>query len=178
MITLKKSSGAPARLPKSSESGFTLLEVILAITLFGMLVTIGYRAMVNGTQAKMIVRSQVIEQTMMGTAHRTLQQVFSSASRVKGSSNNLEIDLNYADNNWLDGVQFVRLTYNSNRELVAFTDTSAQGSLLMSNLNEAGFRYVAGGQEQSTWNLSKAPDAIIFFWSHQGYSQRWWFSTQ
>lgn len=162
----------------SFSRGFTLVETLLVISLFAILIIIAYQALVTAAQAKVTVRSSVAQQAMIRSTHQVLQQAIGSGARIKGSVDQLEIDLRQADTTWLDGVDFLVLTLTENGELRVQSDHSSQTSILLSDLETARFSYTSKGLKQTMWDSVQQPDLVEFSWSLMGRSEQWWFSKQ
>jgi len=163
----------------SRESGFTLIETMLVITLFALFVIVAYQAIVAGAQAKATVRAGVTQQAMLRAAHNVLQYAIASGAQVNGSFERMKIDLRHADSTWLDGVDTVVVSISrENGELHVFADDSPEGSLLLDDLEAASFSYVKDGLERASWNGRVGPDSVVFSWVRKGHAERWWFSKQ
>ena len=160
----------------SAQMGFTLIEVMLVLTLFSLLMTMAYQSIVAGAQAKSIVQARVSQQSMLRSVHRTLQHALSSGARIKGASDRVEIDLRYADTDWLDGVDKMQLFANGEGELRAAVDDSPGPTVLLGNFKRHGFRYLSGGLEYPLWNQVQRPDAVVFYWTSGDIQERWLFS--
>ena len=163
---------------QSAQMGFTLIEIMLVITLFSLLMTMAYQSIVAGAQAKSIVQARVSQQSMLRAAHRTLQHALSSGARIRGSSDRVEIDLRYADTDWLDGVDKMQLFANRAGELSAVTDNSSGPTVLLKKLERHGFRYLSGGLEYAVWGQEQRPDAVVFYWASGDRQEQWFFSKQ
>ena len=162
----------------SAQRGFTLIEMMLVITVFSLMLTIAYQSIVASAQANSIVAVRIADQAMLRAAHRTLQQAFASGARINGSVDRMEIDMRYADSHWLDGTEKVLLRIGSGGELHAFADNSRKATVLLNGLEKLRFLYMSEGLEYSAWDQQVRPDSIVLDWQSADTHQQWWFSRQ
>jgi len=159
-------------------NGFTLLEMVLALSIFSLILLMAYQAVVSSSQAKLRVSNAVDHQSEQRSAYRTLGNAVGSLADINGDRHFIEFDLSYADSPWLEDVGRLRLVIATDRSLWAYVDDQEPGTRLLGLGEQAEFSYIDDGIRQLSWSKSNRPSAIELSWSEQGQLQRWRFSAR
>jgi prepilin-type N-terminal cleavage/methylation domain-containing protein len=159
-------------------NGFTLIEMVLALSIFSLILLIAYQAVVSSSQAKLRVSNAVDLQSERRSAYRTLSNAIDSQASISGDRYAIEFDLSSADSPWLEGADRLRLVIADDQSLWAYIDGQQPGSRLLGSIHQAEFSYVNDGISLLNWNKASQPSAIELSWSEQGQLQRWRFSTR
>lgn len=159
-------------------NGFTLIEMVLALSIFSLILLIAYQAVVSSSQAKLRVSNAVELQSERRSAYRTLSNAIDSQALINGDRHSIEFDLSSADSPWLEGVDRLRLVIADDQSLWAYIDGQQPGSRLLSWIDQAEFSYFNDDISQPNWNKASRPSAIELSWSERGQLQRWRFSAR
>jgi prepilin-type N-terminal cleavage/methylation domain-containing protein len=159
-------------------NGFTLIEMVLALSIFSLILLIAYQAMVSSSRAKLRVSNSVDQQSERRSAYRTLSNAIDSQANVNGDRYSIEFDLSSADSPWLEGADRLRLVITDDQSLWAYIDNQQPGSRLLGAMDQAEFSYFDDGVSELSWNKTVRPNAIELSWSEQGQLQRWRFSVR
>lgn len=165
------------------QSGFTLLELLLALTLFAMLSVIGYQAIADVARAKGQIQSQVETQTQRRLAYRALQSAMSSGAEISGTRLDLRLLFSGQESNWPDSVTSAHIVLDSAGQLLSSLGPKGETTILMTGLEGAEFRYIKGGVEHSSLDSasgqqSDSPVQLIFSWRQAGAVEQWRFSMR
>ena len=166
------------RPPKSSMIGFTLIEVLVSLTLFSLIIAIAYQSIISTATGRSLLVEKVDRQYALRAAHLTLKNAFSSGSLVWGDRQQIEFDLATSDTPWLLGTQKLMLTINKQGQLLAKLDNAADNSVLMNKLDQAAFMYHSNGVDQREWALNTLPDWAELSWTENGEQRRWRFACR
>ena len=159
------------------QSGFTLVETLLALTIFGFILLVAYQALESSVQAKVRVVSSVEQQNQLRLAHRTLTNVFDSGAELSGDNDSVEIDLSSGDSPWLEGVKRISLVISEDQTLWAGID-GGEVTKLLEMPGVAEFGYLDGGIRQVIWQGQRRPTGVELRWLEGGELRRWQFQTR
>ncbi|MBL4672966.1 MAG: prepilin-type N-terminal cleavage/methylation domain-containing protein [Arenicella sp.] len=159
-------------------NGFTLIEMVLALSIFSLILLIAYQTVVSSSQARLRVSNAIDQQSERRSAYRTLSNAVDSQASVSGDRYSIEFDLSTADSPWLEGADRLRLVIADDHSLWAYVDGQQPGSRLLREIDQAEFSYFNDGISQLNWNKASRPSAIELNWSEQGQLQRWRFSAR
>ncbi len=177
-ITYSGGQGRERTINLRREGGFTLIETVLAMSIFSLILLIAYQTLVTGAQAKQRVSESASLQTQQRSAYRTLANAFDAGARVIGAQHTIEIDLTTGDSIWLEEAKNIEFALTPDGELWAYVDVDQQASLLLSQLDQAKFSYFAAGERHSQWNSKLSPSAVDLSWVEGGELRRWRFETR
>lgn len=159
--------------------GFTLIEMVLALSIFSLIILMSYQVLATTAQAKLRVSQSSDEQTQLRAAYRTLGNAFAARAQLNGDKSKVELNLSRADSTWLDGTQFISFVILDGQALWAYVDNDeAQASLLLSGLEQAEFKYFVGEQSRAAWALKSPPVAVELSWIERGELRKWLFHSQ
>jgi prepilin-type N-terminal cleavage/methylation domain-containing protein len=156
-------------------NGFTLIEMVLSLSIFSLILLIAYQTVVSSSQAKLRVAKSVEQQSELRSAYRTLTNAFDSQASFIGDKHFIEFDLTTAQSPWLEEAESLRLVLTEDQRLLAYVDGRQSPSPLLSFINQAEFSYLDDDLIQLRWNRSQPPKAIQLSWNKQGELQRWRF---
>ena len=159
-------------------NGFTLIEMVLALSIFSLILLMAYQALVSSSQAKLRVSNAVDQQSERRSAYRTLGNAIDSLATINGDRHFIEFDLSSADSPWLEGADRLRLEIAADHSLWAYIDDQQPGSRLLELGDQAEFSYLDDGLSQMRWSKAIRPNAIELSWSEQGQLQYWRFSAR
>ena len=162
----------------TQHSGFTLIEMLLALSIFSLMLLFTYQTIVSSADAKRRVSESVGQQSELRSAYRTLSNAFASKAIFIGDKSSIDFDLSSADSAWLEGADRLSLVFSKDQSLLAFVDDEAQASRLLSSINQAQFGYIHGGLRYRQWDKTQRPDLVVLSWNEQGELQRWQFDTR
>ena len=159
------------------QSGFTLVETLLALTIFGFILLVAYQALESSVQAKLRVTSSVERQHQLRLAHRTLTNVFDSGAELSGDNDSVEIDLSSGDSPWLEGAKRISLVISEDQTLWASIDGGDATKLLeMSGVAEFG--YLEGEIRHVVWQGQRRPSGVELRWLEGGELRGWQFQAR
>ena len=158
-------------------AGFTLIEILLVLSMFCLILAMGYQSVVYTAQARTRVVDQVDQQQSLRGAHRTLNNVFSTNAPMSGTERSLRIELDQSDSRWLAGNSRLTLNLNSQGQLVAEVDNPVHRTILLTGLERASFRYFENNIGHSSWSNSTQPQLVSLQWSDSGRPINWKFLT-
>ena len=167
-----------SKIKPSTSAGFTLIELVLAMSIFSLILLMAYQALTSSAQAKLRVSQSVEAQSDLRSAYRTLSNAFDSRAQIKGDTHSIELDLTTADSAWLEGAKRIQFVIGDDQALWAYIDRQSQASRLFSGLELAEFRYIDGDLSHRNWRNSQRPDAVELSWSEGGVLRRWRFDTR
>lgn len=160
-----------------SQRGFTLIEMLLALSVFSLIMLVAYQALGASAKAKLRVSQSIDQQSQLRSAHRTLSNALDSRAAINGGRFRLELDMSVADSPWLAGANSVRFEIDKDGSLTAYIDNN-QASLLIETLDQPQFRYFTNDATRSSWAQSDRPSAVEFSWVEHGEVRRWRFNTR
>jgi prepilin-type N-terminal cleavage/methylation domain-containing protein len=166
------------RAPTNHTNGFTLIEMVLALSIFSLILLIAYQSIVSSSQAKLRVSNAIDQQSERRSAYRTLSNAIDSQASISGDRYAIEFDLSSANSRWLEGADRLRLVIADDQSLWAYVDNQQPGSRLLGSLDQIEFSFVNDGLSQPNWNNASPPSALELSWSEQGQLQRWRFNAQ
>ncbi|MFT6406812.1 MAG: prepilin-type N-terminal cleavage/methylation domain-containing protein [Arenicella sp.] len=166
------------RVPIRPASGFTLIEMVLALSIFSLILLMAYQAIVSSAEAQQRVSQSVDQQNELRSAYRTLSNAFDSQAQFFGDKHSIEFDLSSADSEWLEGVDWLRLVISNDQRLSAYIDSEAQASRLLSLVDQAEFSYIDGDLKHLRWDKIQRPNAVELSWREQGELHRWRFDVK
>lgn len=155
--------------------GFTLIEVLISISVFSLLMLIAYQALNLTAQSKQAITNESSKQAELRTAHRLLSNLMSSGASFKGESQRIEVDLSSARTDLLAGSDTLFFGLSDSRDLLAELDTEAEQSVLLHELDALSFRYFDRGELSDQWRSKQVPSAIVLNWERDGEAYEWWF---
>lgn len=148
----------------NSSKGFTLIEMVLALSLFSLILLMGYQAIASTSQSSKRLSAVTEQQQELRATFRSLDNAFKSMAPLKGDRFNVEFNLSDADSPWLSGSKFIRFNINTEQELWAFLDEDPIGTLLSANMTGAEFTFHSKERVLSAWDSSKQPQAMELSW--------------
>lgn len=160
---------------RTNNSGFTLLEMVLAISLFSLILVIGYQAITMTAKSRLRISTAIDQQESLRVTFRSLSHAFRSIAPLQGKLDRIEFDLSRANSTWLQGARKIQFIVNADGELWAFLDDDEQGSLLMSSMAGAEFTFIDGDVRLPTWDSARRPRAIELSWFKGNELQQWRF---
>lgn len=155
-------------------SGFTLLELMISITLFTMLLGLGYQSMINLAYSQKAIERHTESQKARALSHRTLRQLIDSSAVLSGTSNTITFSFEQADTATRLN-QTRHLIYISEQGLIS-KEPAHEEVTLMTELASASFDYYKGGEKVSVWNRSSRPDLVELSWIENDSRRSWLFS--
>lgn len=162
----------------SKQSGFTLLEITIAIALFGLILVLGYGAIVStATGTKQFQRLSANDQQIR-SAHQSLRNAIESGASLRGNKQFLELDLKHANNQWLENSELITFRITVDGQLVATMHPSQQVSVLISGLDNARFSFIDTEGNFNYWNKNINPAAVEFNWQQLGNKYHWRFLSK
>ncbi|RBP47142.1 PulJ/GspJ family protein [Arenicella xantha] len=168
----------PGSFMSARQVGFTLVEFLLVLSLFAMLSLIAYQAIADVVNAKRRIQQEVMQQTERRITHRTLQLAALSGAKIGGNHTALTLNFESRDADWLSGANTVLFRVSNEGMLQVQSDLQDSWSVLMSGLQQAGFRYVMDGVELDAWQGDEPPQQIVFYWRQHGEFERWRFALR
>ncbi len=158
------------------EPGFTLIELVMALSIFSLILLIAYQALVQTAQSKLRVSESVNQQNELRSAYRVLGDAFEAGAKLTGHRYRVELDLTMADSRWLAGSKHIVFEIDEDQALWASLDNDQPSSLLLSALDQAEFRYLDGEQIHASWDSAQSPALIELSWFDDGEPQAWRFA--
>lgn len=155
--------------------GFTLIEMVLSLSVFSLILLIAYQTVVLSSQAKLRVSAAVDQQSDLRSAYRTLSNAFDSQANFIGDRHFIEFDLTTAESNWLEGAERLRLVISDDQRLLAYIDGQQSPSRLLGLIDQAEFGYLDDDLNHKEWNKAQAPNVIELSWRERGELLRWRF---
>jgi len=159
-------------------NGFTLIELVLAMSIFSLILLMAYQVLASSARAKLSVSDSVGKQAELRSAYRTLSNAFDSGAQIKGDRHNIELDLTTADSPWLEDAKRISFVLSVDHILSAVVDDQDYESILLDALEQAEFRFFDGELRHSNWSSIQRPSAIELSWNHGGELRRWRFDTR
>ena len=159
------------------QNGFTLVETLLAVTIFALILLVAYQTLESSVQAKLRVANSVERQNQLRLTHRTLTNVFDSGAELSGDSGAVEIDLSSGDSPWLEGAKRISLVISEDQTLWATID-SDQASKLLELSGVAEFAYLEGEIRHVFWQGQRRPTGVELSWLEGGELRHWLFQTR
>ena len=159
----------------TNNSGFTLLEMVLAMGLFSLILVMGYKAITMTAKSRSRVSTAIDQQESLRATFRSLSHAFNSIAPLQGRRNQIEFDLSRADSSWLQGSKKIQFVVTTDEKLWAFLDDDEQGTLLMSSMVGAQFAFIDGDVRLSNWDSARRPTSIELSWLKGNELQRWRF---
>ena len=157
-----------------SSNGFTLIEVLLAISLFSLLMLIGYQGIISTATGRANVIEKTERQANLRDAHSSLSNSLAAMTPIQGNSTRLNIDLSQAKSPWLMDADSLSFYISQTGELQTELDGASNGALL-SGLGDAQFSYYSGGDKFSAWERKQRPELIELSWREGDQIKRWRF---
>ena len=161
---------------ENSMIGFTLIEVLVSLSLFSLIIAISYQSIISTATGRSLLLAKVDRQYALRASHLTLKNAFISGSMVRGDRQQIEFDLAAANTSWLLGSRKLVLTISKQGQLLANVDDAKTNSVLMNNLDQAKFSYHSKGVGQTEWPGKTSPDWAELSWVENGEQQEWRFS--
>ncbi len=155
--------------------GFTLIEVLISISIFSLLMLIAYQALSLTAQSKQAITNESSRQAELRTTHRLLSNLLSSGASFSGELQWLEIDLSSANTAWLAGGESLILGVSESQDLLAELDGETEQSVLLSRVDSLSFRYFDRGEFSEQWRSKQVPSALVVNWERNGEVFEWWF---
>lgn len=164
--------------PSNKQSGFTILEITIAIALFGLILVLGYGAIIStATGTKQFHRLSANDQQIRN-AHQSLRNAIESGASLRGNKQSLELDLKDANNQWLENSERITFKITTDGQLIATMHPSQQVSILMSGLDNARFSFIDIEGNLNFWNKNINPAAVVFSWQQQDNKDQWRFLSK
>ncbi len=160
------------------QRGFTLLEMVLALSIFSLILLVTYQVLVSSAQSKLRVSQEVNRQYQLRSAHHTLSNAFETKARIKGDRHRIEFDLSAGDSTWLDGARWLTLVIRDDQSLWASIDSDKDASRILDSASGAEFRYLKDEVSHSKWQAVRPPHAVEFSWFSGGEPRRWRFELR
>ncbi len=155
------------------QSGFTLLEMLIALTLFALLIGLGYQALLNIALSQKKIAQHTAQQTSHAIAHRTIRQLIRSNAAISGSTQSLTFQFDGHDSPNYVNEKFLTISIHQNKLI----RTGSTNAILLSGIDSAIFSYQHNGQRLSNWKQEKQPDSIQLSWTENDEDHYWEFST-
>lgn len=162
----------------NNQSGFTLLEIMIAISLFGLLLVLGYRSISTTAISTKQFQQFTDNYQQIRDAHRVLRQAIESGAAVSGDSLNLNLNLETANSQWLNTTNSINFKITIDGRLTAITDQATSATTLITGLDNAGFRFLTTDANHKHWSKNGNPNLIEFSWSKQNQRQQWQFLSR
>ena len=155
--------------------GFTLIEVLISISVFSLLMLIAYQALGLTAQSKQAIAKESSAQSELRTTHRLLSNLMTSGASFSGELQWIEVDLSTATTAWLAGSDNLFLGVSDSQDLLAELDGETEQSVLLSGVDGLSFRYFDGKEFSQQWQSKQAPRALVVDWERNGEVYQWWF---
>jgi len=155
--------------------GFTLIEVLISISIFSLLILIAYQALSLTAVSKQTIANESTAQSELRSAHRLLSNLMRSGASINGEAQQMVVDLGSASTAWLAGSETLFLGLSEAQDLFAEIDNEAEQSVLLYGLDSFRFRYFDRGEFSDEWRSQQAPSAVILNWERDGEVYEWWF---
>jgi prepilin-type N-terminal cleavage/methylation domain-containing protein len=156
--------------------GFTLIEMLLALSLFSLLLTMGYQTIAAESNNSARVTQALQQQASLRATYRSLTNAFKSMAPVTGNQFEITFDLSRADSPWLQGSKVIRFVINAEQEMWAYIDDDDKGTQLIQNIDRAEFAFVSNQTSLGQWQSPRRPNALELKWIEGGERQRWRFT--
>jgi type II secretory pathway component PulJ len=153
--------------------------MLLALSIFSMIILMAYQVLQTTAQAKLQVSASSDQQGALRAAHRILDHAFDSRAQITGRKDSVELNLSNSDSRWLQGTQRLSFAIVDGHALWAYLDNDeAQATLLLSELDQAEFRYLEESLSYRNWDKKPLPLAVELSWVQGDEVRKWLFSTQ
>lgn len=160
-----------------SQSGFTLLELLISLTMFSLLMTMGYQSLTTLALNQRNIERHSELQSNKGLSHLALRNALNSGAVLTGAPNAFELKLNSVDTLYFPSSTSISFAIKEG-SLLSKTNNDARPTELMSDLEEASFSYLDTGQRYARWSQPKPPQMLEFSWLKNGQTHKWLFRSQ
>lgn len=162
----------------ANQAAFTLIELLLALSLFGLILLLAYQTLVSSALVKQRVSESIEQQSKLRAAYRTLTNALSSKGRITGDHQSIKLDLDLSDSSWLEGVSTIDFVIDEGQSLLAYLDAGGQASELAYFSDQAEFSYVRDGIVYRVWKSEQSPDSVVLSWVENSVVHRWQFISK
>ncbi|MEO0369567.1 MAG: prepilin-type N-terminal cleavage/methylation domain-containing protein, partial [Pseudomonadota bacterium] len=107
------------------EAGFTLLELMLAMSLFAILSILASRTLIETRHNHNAIVSNVDLLSDQQAAYRTLRNTFLAGAKIVGTEEFIEVDLSHVHSGWLLDHSVLRFSISEQRSLLQTSSVNA-----------------------------------------------------
>lgn len=158
-----------------TQSGFTLIELIIALSIASIVIAMAYNSMARLSQSNKQLREHLTEEQNLWRTHQVLSQIFDHAEVVESQRDLIILEVTTAPLDWLKEVKKIQLTLSNTStsqetSLLAQLDDEVSTNLLIKELVDARFSL--------SNNNSVNGSLITFEFMHNKRRHQWEFTAQ
>lgn len=144
----------------NSSLGFSLIELVVSLSVFSILVIISYSALTSTFQQDQALEKVLDWEAEQRSAYQILTLAFATRARLVGDSNSINVMLNGADDPAFMQYDNLELWWDNGAALYAKGNTAKLPSQLLEFARDGEFFFLSGDQELSRWTSTSLPDAL------------------
>ncbi|MCH2190817.1 MAG: type II secretion system GspH family protein [Gammaproteobacteria bacterium] len=161
----------------SDQSGVTLLELIVVLSLFSLIATLTFQGLALTISNKVTIKQEVERQSEIAFTHRALSSAVESMAPINGSQIALTFYLHSSDSGYYPQAN-TQTFLIQDRSLKVILDSGSDETYLINDLDSAGFYFVSNGRRLYEWSRNENPDMLGFEWARHGKTHNWLFGIR